>query len=120
MENTRILKKGNQNIRNRSRQRRVFRRILAAVVFAFLIWLGNCLVTANAKTNKEEKRYKYYTTIYINRDMTLWEIATEYSTEEYTDKRGYIDEVMEINQLNTEQLAYGSTICIPYYSSEYK
>ena len=53
-------------------------------------------------------------------NMTLWDIADDYMSEEYSDKRAYIDEVMKINQLTSDKLSYGSTICVPYYSSEYK
>ena len=122
-------------------KRRDMRRkllILLAVLTALLVgFIGGSVVTANAKTQQELSehvtvettkkeseentiRYKYYTTVYITRNMTLWDIAEEYISEEYSDKRAYIDEVMEINQLTNDKLSYGSTICVPYYSDEYK
>ena len=102
--------------------------ILLAVLTALLVgFIGGSVVTANAKTHQEESkvqentvRYKYYTSVYITRNMTLWDIADDYMSEEYSDKRAYIDEVMKINQLTSDKLSYGSTICVPYYSSEYK
>lgn len=94
---------------------------LGLFMIFFSIFICSTAVTAKAWENVEpEKRYKYYTSVYVKRDMTLWDIADEYMTEEYKDKRDYIDEVLEINQLANDNLVYGSTICVPYYSSEYK
>ena len=94
---------------------------LGLPMIIFSIFICSTSVTAKAWGNVEsEKRYKYYTTVYVERNMTLWDIADEYMTEEYKDKRDYIDEVLEINQLASDNLVYGSTICVPYYSSEYK
>lgn len=143
VNNTRM---GNRtmNYKRSTKKKRCIRRkmtiILGIAILLFLAFLGTSVVTANAKTesnkeesydydvddikengcNTEEKRYKYYTTVYVTRNMTLWDIAEEYITEEYSDKRAYIDEVMEINQLKNDKLSYGSTICVPYYSGEYK
>ena len=120
MSRTRI---NNQRTIMINRKKRMYRRIMIILwiaFFSFLAFLGSSVVTANAKMGKEEMRYKYYTTIYITRDMTLWDIAEEYATEEYRDKRVYVDEVMEINDLTNDKLSYGATICVPYYSDEYK
>lgn len=90
-------------------------------MLALGILVCSTAVTAKAWENEKlTKRYKYYTSVYVNRNTTLWNIADEYITEEYKDKRDYIDEVLRINQLTSDNLAYGTTICVPYYSSEYK
>ena len=51
---------------------------------------------------------------------TLWDIAKEYRTEEYSDISSYIAEVREINHLSSNQITDGMYLCIPYYSEEYK
>jgi len=143
---TRVVANNNRtmNYKRRTMRKRSMHRKLTIIfgiaIFLVLVFLGTSVVTANAKTEqrqiqteekcdednrdenygKDKKRYKYYTTVYVTRDMTLWDIAEEYITDEYSDKRAYIDEVMEINQLKSDKLSYGSTICVPYYSVEYK
>lgn len=97
-------------------------------IFAFLFILGILVflivpftaATASAEGNRLEPRYKYYTSIQIEYGDSLWSIAETYRTGEYADIRAYIDEVMEINHLSSEGLQAGSTLCVPYYSSDFK
>jgi hypothetical protein len=88
--------------------------VIAAV---FLLYFKTSAVAANADT---PERYKYYTSVYINRDDTLWDISKEYMTSDYQDIRAYIDEVVSINHLESDEVQYGTTICVPYYSDELK
>ena len=55
------------------------------------------------------ERYKYYTNV-----------AQEYISDEYASARAYMEEVKSINHLPDDQLIYGTTICVPYYSDEYR
>ena len=57
---------------------------------------------------------------YVSSGDTLWDIAKEYRTEEYSDISSYIAEVREINHLSSNQITDGMYLCIPYYSEEYK
>lgn len=66
------------------------------------------------------ERYKYYTNVYVDRDTTLWGVAQEYISDEYANARAYMEEVKSINHLPDDQLIYGTTICVPYYSDEYR
>lgn len=66
------------------------------------------------------ERYKYYTNVYVDRDTTLWDVSNNYISDEYSDIRAYMDEVKSINHLPDDQLVYGTTICVPYYSDDYR
>lgn len=66
------------------------------------------------------ERYKYYTNVYVDRDTTLWGVSQKYISDEYTNIRAYMEEVKSINHLPDDQLIYGTTICVPYYSDEYR
>ena len=79
-----------------------------------------CSVSAVNATEEKIHRYKYYTTVYVDRDATLWDISNKYVSDEYPDIRAYMDEVKSINHLMDDELQYGTTICVPYYSDEYK
>ena len=76
----------------------------------------------NTQADSEPKAptYKYYTSIRVSSGDTLWDIAKEYRTEEYSDISSYIAEVREINHLSSNQITDGMYLCIPYYSEEYK
>lgn len=104
--------------RNRNRRNAKLVMVLSIVAIIVFICFGTSAVTAKASSTSG--RYKYYTTVYVDRDTTLWGIAQEYMTEEYSNAYDYIDEVMEINNLPCEKLEYGITLCVPYYSAEYK
>ena len=68
-----------------------------------------------------QTRYKYYTDIYIDYGDTLWDIANQYMTEEYTSIQSYIKEVCEINSMTYDDaIYYGQRLIIPYYSDEFK
>lgn len=91
--------------------------LLSAIILTVTILCGVCV---QADTPEVPERYKYFTSVYVDRDDNLWDIAKEYMTEEYRDIREYVSEVMTINHLADEQLQYGERITVPYYSSELK
>ena len=114
----------NQNRKNSGRRRKRTNRgtrflfmIPLAILMIFLS--GKAVLTTEAGT-ADSTRYKYYNSIEIEEDTTLWEVAELYMTEEYDSIEDYIDEVMEINHLKSDLIYTGAYICVPYYSSEVK
>ncbi|MDO4492161.1 MAG: LysM peptidoglycan-binding domain-containing protein [Lachnospiraceae bacterium] len=107
------------------REKRRVKRIrqiitIGTVLFLLLIGcFGFSVRTANADST-ENKRYKYYTSIQVKSGDTLWSIADEYITEEYSSINRYIKEVQKINHLEGTTIITGSTLVVPYYSDEYK
>ncbi|MBS6195311.1 MAG: hypothetical protein KH828_07000 [Clostridiales bacterium] len=93
--------------------------ILAAVMAVLAIGFFLKITAIDVRAD-EPDRYKYYTSVYVDRDDTLWEISQKYVSEEYSDVRDYMDEVKAINGLMDDELPYGITICVPYYSEEFK
>ena len=65
-----------------------------------------------------DKTYKYYTSIQVESGDTLWNIACEYMTDDYSNINTYIDEICSINQLTDCQIHAGEYLTIPYYSTE--
>lgn len=63
--------------------------------------------------------YKYYTDIRVQRDDSLWSIAQEYMSAEYSSIHDYIQEVRQINSIGGE-VVYGQHLMVPYYSEEQK
>lgn len=105
--------------KRRARQMKRNRRI-AAVLFLVLTSLNISVIghTLSVKAEKPET-YKYYTDIRVERGETLWDIAMEYMTEEYSSPSAYIREVKKINNIG-EQIQYGQYLTIPYYSEVQK
>lgn len=66
-------------------------------------------------TSASNASTKYYKCITIEEGDTLWDIANEYKTEEYASTQDYIDEVLSINNLNTDVIVDGTNLLVPYY-----
>ena len=103
-----------RKIQRRKLQIRAAAALLSLLIFHF--------TPQNTQADSEPKAptYKYYTSIRVSSGDTLWDIAKEYRTEEYSDISSYIAEVREINHLSSNQITDGMYLCIPYYSEEYK
>ena len=107
----------------KARKRRGLRNfaiVLLCVMAVVLVVLKITARPANADSRTAGERYKYYTSIYVEPGDSLWSIAEEYITVDYQSICQYIDEVKEINHLNSDYLKSGMHLCVPYYSSDYK
>lgn len=106
------------------RRRKYYRKKkrLFTVFSCFLLMMVGFLAKVSTVDASAEysDRYKYYTSVYVDRDVSLWAVSQEYMTEEYADIQAYIDEVKAINHMTDDELEYGTTICVPYYSDEFK
>ena len=105
--------------KNMKKRRQV--KIIASMVGFIILTVFTLTISAgkiNAESDLSKQTHKYYTTIYIETGDSLWSIASEYATKEYSDLRIYIEEIQQLNGLNGTQLQHGEYICIPYYSTE--
>lgn len=118
-----------QESRNRAKQRRAKvvakRRMILLLTTVLLITIGSIVfgsIFSSAQTNAEESgiQYKYYKSIQIEKGDTLWSIAKEYRTDAYNSTQEYIDELMEINNLTSDEIHHGQYLIVAYYDSEFK
>ena len=66
-------------------------------------------------------QYKYYKSIVIEQGDSLWSIANEYCEDQhYKNTKEYVEELKEINNLNSEKIHYGQRIVVAYYDCEFK
>ena len=72
----------------------------------------------DAHDAKEVVMCKYYKSIEIDENDTLWSIAKEYAPD--SDIENYIAEVEEMNGIDGNQIHTGDYIIVPYYSSDVK
>lgn len=74
-----------------------------------------------AEENSENNTgIKYYTSVSVEDGDSLWSIATEYRTAEYSSIDQYIDEIKSINNLKNDKIKTGETLIVSYYSDEIK
>lgn len=87
------------------------------LVIAVAVTYGSFISIAKSNKN-EEAMHKYYTSIQIQSGDTLWGLAKDYITTEYTSVNDYITEVKHLNSLENDNIHEGQYLTVPYYSSK--
>ena len=100
------------------KEKRTNRRLVLALIIITCI-LAFLLIKISASSAEAERlgspAQKYYTSIVVDPGDSLWSIAETYRTEQYSSIYDYMQEIMDINHLHSENLPSGNSICIPYY-----
>lgn len=109
-----------RKIQKRNLQLRAAAALLSFVAVIFLLIFHFTPQNTQADSEPKAPTYKYYTSIRVSSGDTLWDIANEYRTEEYSSISSYISEVRMINHLKSNQITDGMYLCVPYYSVECK
>ena len=103
--------------RNTKKRRQV--QIIASMIGVVVLTIVTLTMSAgriNAESDLSKHTYKYFTTVYVETGDSLWSIASEYATKEYSDLNVYIEEVKQLNGLKGTKLEHGTYICVPYYT----
>ena len=104
------------------RLRTIFGIKLSLISFAVLMITVVTIVTffnINAKaseTNEAKMTTKYYTSIKIKNDDTLWNLEDQYNNGNES-KKNYINNIMELNNLNSETIYSGENLIVYYYGN---
>lgn len=105
------------------RQREMKKNFLILVMTICLIITGSLSMNgfrSNAKDDSTEVSYKYYKSIAVANNDTLWSIAEKYMDEKHYDSiNDYIQEVKSMNALTDDVIHYGEYLIIPYYDSNF-
>lgn len=112
-----------------SRRRRAGRanRISAIPFFigSFLLIAICCLVfntffvSAHGNQEEEPVAYTYYRSIQIEAGDTLWDIAEEYMTADCSSVEEYVEKLMELNNLSSDEIHAGEKLMIAYNDTEF-
>ncbi len=87
---------------------------VVTVILAVLFVFGSKSVASDGSVKDYNK---YYKSIEISGDDSLYELASRYSVPDLMTEEEFITEVMFINNMESDKLSYGkSFIIIPYYS----
>ena len=74
-------------------------------------------IQAKAESKNTVHEYKYYKSVTVNNNDSLWNYAVEYSNND--DYTKYVNEVIRMNNLSNSDIKVGMKLVIPYYSSEF-
>ena len=116
--------KNSSNLKKQQRTRQIYQRLLSSIlclaIIAAIFSVNFFLVKAKASSENEAFKYKYYTSITIESGETLWDIAGEFISDDFTSVQDYIKEVKHINHITEDEIYAGEELIVPYYSAEYK
>lgn len=72
---------------------------------------------SNAKNDPAKETYRYYKSITVSEQDTLWSIAETYMDEMHYDSiQDYISDVMHINNLKNDSIYADAHLIVPYYA----
>lgn len=95
-------------------------RILCALAacFTLLFAFSADSFSANASAHTKQEACKYYTSVRIQEDDTLYSIADTYmDMQHYASEEEYIRELCRINFLEDETILTGMYLVVPYYDT---
>lgn len=102
--------------RRRNRQMTVKSLRMVIICFIFAVSIGGIIVKASDDSNRT-RTYKYYTTVSVEDNDTLWSLADRYNNGD-EDTASYINNIMQMNDLSSDTIHSGKNLVIYYYSTE--
>ena len=111
-------------LKNRIRRQREMKKNFLILVMTICLII-TCTISmngfrSNAKDGSTEVSYKYYKSISVANNDTLWSIAEQYMDAEHYDSiSDYIQEVKCMNHLTDDMINYGDYLVIPYYDNHF-
>lgn len=87
------------------------------VILITFIFLSMGAFDGESNVNASTHNEKYFKCIEVSVDDTLWSIAEDNISEEYSSIDDYINEVKNINGLISDKIYSGATLIVPYYSA---
>lgn len=92
-----------------------------AVILICNVVFGEVLSSkAHGNAIEDPVNYTYYKSVKIKSGDSLWSIAEEYMTEEYASIHQYIEELKQINSLESNAIHNGQYIMVAYNDQEFK
>ena len=78
-----------------------------------------CFVSAHEKSGTDDIVYKYYKSIEIHPGDTLWNIAEDTMTDEYSSVAEYVQVLKDMNNLHSDDIQAGQNLIIAYNDTAY-
>ncbi len=104
--------------REQLRRVRLVTTLLSILILFAAVVSANTLI-ARARDNETPDYHKYYTQVYVTSGDSVWKIAEAYMSDCYDSVSELSEEIIAINQLDSDgTIYYGTTLVVPYYSTE--
>lgn len=97
----------------RCRQIVAVKCLIASFIMIIIVGVSSILVV-NASDKTDNKQTRYYTSICVSSNDTLWSIAKEYRPDN-CDISAYISDIKAINHMTSDTIYAGQNIIIYYY-----
>ena len=81
-----------------------------------IILFGGKKITNAEESGNTVQLTKYFKTITIEKGDTLWSIAAQYKSGDYRSTRDYVDELMSMNGLHSDQITSGQKLVVAYFA----
>ncbi len=98
------------------RVKKVSRDKFNLMILATIIIVTILVVCSSLLTSAEEETIlnsdKYYSSVQIESDDTLWDIAKRYNEDEEISTKEYVEEIMQVNGLETDTIYAGQYIIV--------
>jgi hypothetical protein len=85
--------------------------MIAIVGFTFRSW---------AKESTSDTSFKYYKSIQVEKDDTLWGLAEQYNDTTHSTIKEYIAEIKKVNHLKSDKIISDEHLIIVYYDKDFK
>lgn len=85
-------------------------------VFVVAVFCVFFLQASPVNAQSDQVNSKYFTVIEVESGDTLWNIAQEYRTSEYSSIEEYIKEIQAINHISGDAITSGCYLTVPYYA----
>lgn len=92
-------------------------QVLITSIGMLFIVLFVCTGFANKQdTVNACEQNKYFKSVQVEENETVWDIASEYYSDEYDSFDDYIAEIESINSIDADYVKSGCYIVVPYYA----
>lgn len=101
----------------RCRQIAAVKCFIASLIMIIVVGVSSVLVVNASNKTEDKKCTRYYTSICVDVNDTLWSIAKEYHPDD-CDISTYISDIKTINHITSDTIFAGQNIIIYYYEFE--
>ncbi len=94
--------------------------LVLIIMICLTVFSGGILAQAQEKESTQTVYYKYYTSIQVKSGDTLWTIADRYICDQTGSRSDYIRQIMELNDMKSDEIHTGEKLTVFYYSTDLK